>query len=71
MLQRAAVVTTLLLAFGMAPACAAQTHTVVLRPQHGSREHGKATFTQTGADVLVTIVVKELPHPAEIGRAHV
>lgn len=72
MLQRFGIVATALLVFGLAPACAAetQTYTVPLRPQHGSLEHGKATFTQKGADVLVTITVKEMPHPAAPQFAH-
>lgn len=70
MLQRAGIVAAALFALGMAPAFAAHTYTVSLRPQHGSREHGKATFTQRGADVLVTIVVNEMPHPAAPQFAH-
>lgn len=70
MLQRAAVVTILLLALGATCAFAAQTYTVALRPQHGSHEHGKATFAQKGANVIVTISVKQMPHPAAPQFAH-
>lgn len=70
MLLRATILTLTSLAFGIAPAFAAQTYTVSLRPQHGSHEHGTATFAQKGADVVVTIAVKEMPHRAAPQFAH-
>ncbi len=69
--MRAATLVSAALILTTQAAFAAVTHTVALWPQHGSHEHGKATFVQKGPDVVVTIVVSDMPAGGAPEFAHI
>lgn len=50
---------------------ASQTYTVSLHPQHASHEHGTATLTQEGADLIVSIAVRDMPGSGAPEFAHI
>lgn len=68
--MRFAATLTALLSLTTPGVMAAQTQTIMLHAQHRSGEHGKATLTQTGRDLVVTFVVRPLHGAPQFAHIH-